>query len=101
VLFDSKHKPWAAVTGALLAVVLAIYAVGRQAPNGASGGSRAGLVLGIAATLMMAFAFRIAINRKRAALRRFDAQWWLRGHLWIGGLAGVTAWLHSGCRFGG
>jgi hypothetical protein len=101
VLIDKTHVGWAIGAGAatgLAAVLYVVFATGR---SDASGGSAIGLLFGIFAFLAMAFAGLLAVRKSFRVLPFGSAQFWLRGHIWIG-LASVPLVLfHSNFRLGG
>jgi hypothetical protein len=117
ILFDRKHfrghlpherqirghgKWFAAFLFLLLASSGYYWHYARTAPNGPTGGSWPGLAYGIAGSLCMLFAG--AFNwRKKFPQARFlgDAQFWMRGHVWLGTLSLPLIFFHSGWRFGG
>jgi hypothetical protein len=102
VILDKTHKRWCIGTFSSLAVLTLGYVVYvKWTKNDPSGGSIPGLAFGILAFLLMAFAFLLGLRRRFPAVRLGSGQWWLRGHLWLGGLTVPVVLFHSGFRFGG
>lgn len=102
MLIDRTHKPW--IFGSVLALVVsasAYWAMSKQAIHGPSGGSVLGLILGIVGSLMMVFAALLAVRKRLPTWRVGSAQFWLRGHLWLGTLGFVLILLHAGFAWGG
>ena len=71
-----------------------------QATPQPSAGSVIGLLFGITASLMMIFAGLLAVRTRFPTVRCGSAQFWLRGHLWLGALSFILALFHCGFRFG-
>jgi hypothetical protein len=102
VILDKTHQRWCIGTLSSLAVLtLGYVAYVTMARNEPSGGSIPGLAFGILAFLLMVFAFLLGLRRRFPAARLGSGQWWLRGHLWLGGLTVPVVLFHSGFRFGG
>jgi hypothetical protein len=103
LLYDPRQTKWLAVFlgGSAAAVGLYLW-LARGAPDGLTGGSRVGLLYGIAGGLLIVFAWLLS------ALRFVPSWWWLgsrafwlKGHVWLGMLSFVLILCHSGGRFGG
>lgn len=98
------HRSWCALTLFLagLAIVLHWW-LGRNTPGGLSGGTQVGLLYGLAGSALMIFAGLLSAHRRLMHLRRWlgKRQWWLRGHIWLGGLSFVVILCHSNYRLGG
>lgn len=91
-----------ALTLLLLGLSTAAYICYVQsAPQGPRGGSIPGMLFGIAGSLMMIFAGLLSARKRFPRLRLGSAQFWLRGHLWLGLLAGPLICFHTGFRWGG
>jgi len=103
LIIDKTHRRWCLLTVVLLALLTVAYVVYvRQSINGPSGGSRPGLWFGVLAAGLMLYAFTLAIRRRFPSNAGLGSgQFWLRGHLWLGGLTLPVALFHSGFRFGG
>lgn len=117
ILFDRKHffgklrkerhirghgKWFAFFLLVLLASSIYYWHYARTAPNGPTGGSWAGLAYGILGTACMLFAGAFNWRKKFPNARWLgDAQFWMRGHIWLGTLSLPLIFFHSGWRFGG
>ena len=77
----------------------AVYAA--TAPNGPHGGSVMGLIYGIIGTAFMVFAGLLAARKRVPHWRLGSAQFWLRGHLWLGTLSMPLILYHAGFGWGG
>ena len=84
-----------------LAVAAAVYIYySRTSPQGASGGTFAGLVYGSLAFAGMLFAGLLGARKKVPVWRIGRAQTWMRAHLWLGLVSFPLIFFHSGFRFG-
>ncbi|MBW3540369.1 MAG: zinc-ribbon domain-containing protein [Planctomycetes bacterium] len=113
MLIDRTHRRWLFVSAIVFAAATAAYVwYANTIPNGPRGGTVMGLVFGILGTLMMTFAgllagrkqFPIAeipIPFRKKGLRLGSAQFWLRGHIWLGLLSVPMILYHSGFAWGG
>lgn len=117
ILFDRKHfwgrikherqirghgKWFAAFLLILLASSAYYWYYAASAPYGPTGGSWPGLAFGIAGSLCMLFAGAFNWRKKFPQLMFLgDAQFWMRGHVWLGTLSLPLIFFHSGWRFGG
>jgi hypothetical protein len=101
VLIDRTHLGWGLGSAAVLGVATAGYALSVAGPGEGSGGSASGLIFGIASLAAMVFAGLLAVRKKFPGLRLGSAQFWLRGHIWLGLLSVPLAFYHSSFRFGG
>ena len=102
MLIDRTHKPW--IFGSVLAVAVAASAywtMAKHSLHGPSGGNVLGLILGIAGSLLMIFAALLAVRKRLPTWRVGSAQFWLRGHLWLGTLGFVLILFHAGFKWGG
>jgi hypothetical protein len=103
LLIDRTHKKWAWATSLLAAFAVGLYLfLYHRAPGGLTGGDLVGMVYGILGALLMLFAGSLSF------LRRVPSWWWigtrkawLRGHIWLGLLAGPLILCHSAGRLGG
>ena len=101
MLLDRTHQKWALVSAAILAVSALSYVVYAQvSPRGATGGSMMGLLYGVVGTAMMVFAGLLAGKRQLPFARLGSAQFWLRGHLWLGTLSFPMIMFHAGFGLG-
>jgi hypothetical protein len=102
---DRTHRPWLVFSLAVTAGAGAWYVYdvtrGSGALNGPSGGSVSGLTFGIAGSLFMLFAGLLSLRKRVRTWRIGSAQFWMRGHLWLGLLALPLIWFHGGFRHGG
>lgn len=102
LIIDRTQRIWAALSLVICAIASGVYVVyATNAINGPSGGSLPGLIFGIIAAIMMIFAGLLAARRRFPAARLGSAQFWLRGHLWIGALTVPFALFHAGFGWGG
>jgi hypothetical protein len=98
---DETHRKWFIGSLAGLIVAGAIYVpYSRSAPEGANGGTVAGLTYGSIAFAFMLFAGLLGARKKVPIWRVGRAQSWMRGHLWLGFLSFPLILFHSGFRFG-
>jgi hypothetical protein len=98
---DETHRKWFIGSLALLIIAAVIYIpYSRSAPQGANGGTAAGLTYGIVAFAFMIFAGLLGARKKVPIWRVGRAQAWMRGHLWLGFISFPLIFLHSGFRFG-
>ncbi len=104
LLFDPRdrwrllQKGWAIffVAASLVSIGLR-WSLGRGALERLTGGSRVGLLYGIAGAGLIIFAVLLA------GLRYVPKWWWigsrkgwLKGHIWLGSLSGVLVYCHTG-----
>jgi hypothetical protein len=105
LLLSRRHWPWWILfgTGAVVSLVSYVLFARTATPEGPFGGTTAGLWFGIAAGLGMLAAAFLAVRKKYivSPLIPGSARLWLHVHLWIGTLALLWTFLHSGFRFGG
>ncbi len=102
MLLDRTHQKWAVVSTVILAVSAASYVMYAQvSPRGPTGGSMMGLLYGVVGTAMMVFAGMLAGKRQVPFWRIGSAQFWLRGHLWLGTLSFPMIMFHAGFGLGG
>ena len=102
VLLDRTHKRWF-VGSTLVAAIGAAAYLGNalNSIHGSRGGSVLGMLFGILGSACMIFAALLAVRRRLPTLRVGSAQFWLRGHMWLGTVGFVLILLHSGFRWGG
>ncbi len=102
MLIDRTHKPWIFGSTLVLAVAASAYwTMAKHSMHGPTGGSVLGLILGIAGSLLMIFAALLAVRKRLPTWRVGSAQFWLRGHLWLGTLGFVLILFHAGFHWGG
>lgn len=101
MLIDKTHLGWGLGSAAFLGVATVGFVLAGAGPGGVSGGSVAGLTFGALSLAMMTFAGLLAVRKKFPAVRLGSAQFWLRGHIWLGLLSLPLAFYHSNFRFGG
>jgi len=98
---DETHRKWFIGSLAALLVAAAIYVpYSRNTPQGANGGTAAGLTYGSIASALMLFAGLLGARKKVPIWRVGRAQAWMRGHLWLGFLSFPLILFHSGFHFG-
>ncbi|GDY07094.1 hypothetical protein LBMAG52_05800 [Planctomycetia bacterium] len=102
MLIDRTHKPWFFGSAlVLISAASAYWAMEKQSIHGPTGGSVLGLIFGIAGSLLMIFAALLAVRKRLPTWRVGSAQFWLRGHLWLGTLGFVLILFHAGFHWGG
>jgi hypothetical protein len=102
---DRSHRPWLIFSVVVLVISGAWYwydvTRGPDSLNGPSGGSITGITFGVIGSLFMLFAGLFTMRKKVRTWRIGRAEFWMRGHLWLGTLALPMIWLHGGFRHGG
>ena len=101
MLIDKTHLGWGLASAAVFGLATVGYVIAGASGSGASGGSVAGLTFGVLSLIAMTFAGLLAVRKKFPAVRLGSAQFWLRGHIWLGLLSVPLALYHSNFRFGG
>lgn len=102
MLIDRTHRPWLLASVLLLASAAAAYwGIAKHSLHGPTGGSVLGLIYGIVGSLLMIFAALLAVRKKLPTWRVGSAQFWLRGHLWMGTVGFVLVLFHAGFGWGG
>lgn len=102
MLIDRTHRSWATISTVILALGIVSYVFYAEASDkGATGGSLPGLIYGVIGTAMMIFAGLLAARKQVPFWRLGSAQFWLRGHLWLGALSFPFILFHAGFAFGG
>ena len=97
MILDRAHRQWRLLTMVVLVIGSVAYATYASGPSGVSGGSLPGLVFGLVGTAMMVFAGLLSARRQVPTWRIGSAQFWLKGHIWIGLLSvafttGLARW---------
>jgi hypothetical protein len=101
VRIDETHRKWFIGSVAALLLALAMYVpYSRSTPQGANGGTAAGLTYGSIASAFMLFAGLLGARKKVPVWRVGRAQAWMRGHLWLGFISFPLILFHSGFHFG-
>ncbi len=102
LIIDRTQRTWATLSAVVCAVAGGVYVwYANWAVNGATGGSVPGLIFGSIAAAMMVFAGLLGARRRFPAARIGSAQFWMKGHLWIGTLTVPFALFHAGFGLGG
>ena len=102
MLIDRSHLSWALFSGiSLTAGAVSYVAYAWNSPKGPSGGSAMGLFFGVIGTLMLLFAALLAARKPLRIRRIGSAQFWLKGHLWLGTLCIPFILFHAGFGWGG
>ncbi len=103
MIVDRSHRTWAFVTLALTVVATVVYILyARTAPGGPSGGSVLGLWFGVLGSALMILAGLLSGRKKVPRWQGLgSAEFWLRGHIWLGLLSGPLILFHAGFRWGG
>ena len=102
MLIDRSHLSWGLFSGISLIAGTALYvSYAIHSPAGPSGGSGMGLLFGILGTLMMLFAGLLAARKSVRVRRLGSAQFWLKGHLWLGTLCLPFILFHASFEWGG
>jgi len=102
VLIDRSHRTWAWVSAIILVVATLSYVLyAGLSPRGPTGGSFMGLIYGIVGSAMMIFAGLLAGRKQVPFWKLGSAQFWLRGHLWLGTLSVPLILFHAGFGLGG
>lgn len=102
MLLDRSHLSWALFSGiSLIAGTVSYVAYAWDNPKGPSGGSAMGLLFGVVGTMMMLFAGLLAARKPLRIRRIGSAQFWLKGHLWLGTLCIPFILFHAGFGWGG
>lgn len=102
MLIDRTHRKWAVISTAIFVVATVSYlSYANAAPKGPTGGSFMGLLYGIVGSAFMIFAGLLAGRKQVPHWRLGSAQFWLRGHIWLGTLSLPFILYHSGFGLGG
>lgn len=102
MLIDRTHQTWAMISIVVLALATGLFVfVTMTSPTMPSGGTVIGLGYGIAGSAMMIFAGLLAARKQVPAWWLGSAQFWLRGHIWLGTLSFPLILFHSGFGWGG
>ena len=98
MILDRSHRQWLLRSLIVLAIGSVAYVAYASGPSGVSGGSLAGLVFGLVGTAMMIFAGLLSARRQVPTWRIGSAQFWLKGHIWLGLLSVAFILFHAGFR---
>ncbi|HXB73225.1 MAG TPA: hypothetical protein VNY05_33620 [Candidatus Acidoferrales bacterium] len=101
MILDRRQSSWAVGTSAGAAVSLAIYIVYvLLSPNGARGGSAAGLFFAALGTGAIVFECLLSLRKKYPASPLGRVKTWLSAHVWLGLLSFLLILEHAGFRWG-
>lgn len=102
---DRSHRGWIVFSVVVLVASAVIYwnyvANGAGRLTGPRGSSVEGLTFGVVGSLFMLFAGLIGARKRFRTWRIGRAEFWMRGHLWLGTLALPLMWFHGGFAHGG
>ena len=101
MILDRSHRQWLLLTLVVLGFGSVAYVSYAADASGVSGGSLPGLVFGLVGTAMMIFAGLLSARRQVPTWRIGSAQFWLKGHIWLGLLSVAFILFHAGFRWGG
>lgn len=103
MIIDAKHRNWAIACGLLALLAIGLYALSawQRWPVQPSGGSVAGLWLGVGGFLLLVFAGLLPLRKWYPLARLGSAQTWLRAHIWLSLLGSLLILLHSSFRWRG
>ena len=102
MLIDATHRKWFLGSAIGLTVAAGIYIpYSLRATGGPRGSSAIGLAYGGVGFAFMLFAGLLGLRKKVPVWRVGRAQWWMRGHLWLGFLSFPLILFHGGFHFGG
>lgn len=102
MLIDRSHYRWALFSGiSFIAGTVSYLWYAWSSPKGPSGGTVMGLLYGVIGTAMMLFAGLLAARKPLRIRRIGSAQFWLKGHIWLGSLSVPFILFHSGFGWGG
>ena len=88
MLIDRSHRSWAVISVVILGIATGVYVVSAMtSTTKPSGASLMGLAYGVVGSMMMIFAGLLAARKKVPAWRLGSAQFWMRGHIWLGTLS--------------
>jgi hypothetical protein len=102
MLIDRTHKIWGLTVAVIAAIAggsYLLFYISKGYPP--TSGSIMGLTFGSLSLLCMLFAGALSVRKRFRDRHLGRAQFWMRGHLWLGSLALPLAWLHGGFRLGG
>ena len=102
MLIDRTHRAWFIASATLIVIgILAYINWLVTSPHGVSGGSLPGLLFGVVGSVLMIFAALLAVRKRLPTWRVGSAQFWLRGHIWLGTIGFLFILFHSGFGWGG
>ncbi|MBI5759507.1 MAG: hypothetical protein HZA46_13385 [Planctomycetales bacterium] len=102
MLIDKSHRTWAMLSTAILIAAIVVYVrEATHSPHGVTGGSLIGLAFGIVGSSCMILAGLLAARKRIPTWQIGSAQFWLRGHIWLGLLSVPLILFHSGFGWGG
>jgi hypothetical protein len=98
---DRRQSRWAVGTSAGAVVSLAVYIVyAVLSPNGARGGSLAGLFFAAMGTGVIVFECLLGLRKRYPASPLGRVKTWLAAHVWLGLLSFLLVLEHSGFHWG-
>jgi hypothetical protein len=101
MILDRRQSRWAVGAGAAAVISLAAYIVYVVlSPNGARGGSLAGLFFAALGTGVIVFECLLSLRKKYPASPLGRVKTWLSAHVWLGLLSFLLILEHSGFRWG-
>jgi hypothetical protein len=101
MLMDRRQTVWAVWSSIASAACLVLYVVYfLVSPNGARGGSPAGLLFAAAGTGIILFDCLLGLRKKYPASPLGSVKRWLSAHVWLGLLSFLLILMHSGFRWG-
>ena len=98
---DRTHRPWLIGSCAFLGLLVLIYIPYALLSSKAGGGTPLGIFYGVIGFGFMLFAAALGIRKRFPIWRIGRAQYWMRGHLWLGTMALPVIFLHGAFHFGG
>lgn len=102
MLIDRSHSRWALFSGiSFIAGTVSYVAYAWSSREDPSGGTFMGLLYGVIGTAMLLFAGLLAARKPLRIRRIGSAQFWLKGHIWLGSLSIPFMLFHSGFGWGG
>jgi hypothetical protein len=101
MILDRQQTRWAAGTGAAALIALVLYvAYVLLSPNGARGGSLAGLFFASLGSAIIVFECLLGLRKKYPASPLGRVKTWLKAHVWLGLASFLFILMHSGFRWG-
>jgi hypothetical protein len=98
---DRTHRPWLIGSCAFLGLLFLIYIPYVMWSSKVGGGTPMGIFYGVIGFGFMLFAAALGIRKRFPIWRIGRAQYWMRGHLWLGTMALPVIFLHGAFHFGG
>lgn len=99
---DRTHRRWFLATVTMTAGATALYLwYARLWEGGPAARTWPGMLFGVSATLLMAFAGLLSVRKRTIRLRWGTISGWLRAHIWLGLLTLPLVLFHTAFRWGG